>query len=134
MQDRPTVHELLEAVERFLTDELVPQLEGRGKFLARVSANVVRIVDREIALEQTQCDREWRGLDALLGAEPMPQGREAVREEVARRTETLSEKIRAGEADAGDFRAMVLAHLRATVREKLAVSDPGLPERDPRST
>lgn len=134
MQDRPTIHELLEAVERFLTEDLVPHLEGRKKFLARVSANVVRIVDREINLEEEQIDREWRGLDALLGSEDMPAGPAALREGIARRTGILAEKIRAGDADAGALREKVLAHLCAIIREKLSVSDPDLLERDDRAT
>ena len=134
MQDRPTIHELLGAVERFLTGDLVPALEGRHKFLARVSANVIRIVDREIAQEEEQLDREWRGLDTLLGSEDMPAGPAALREGIARRTGSLAGKIRAGDADAGVFREKVLAHLRATIRDKLAVSDPALPERDAHST
>ena len=130
MQDRPTQHELLDAVGRFLMEDLVPHLEGRRKFLARVSANVIRIVDREIALEEEQINREWRGLDTLLGEEDAPKDRAALREGIARRSESLSEKIRSGEADGGAFRDKVLDHLRVTIREKLSVADPALPERD----
>jgi len=130
MQDRPTRHELLEAVQRFIDEVLVPDLEGRLKFLARVSANVLRIVDREIENEPAHLAREWEGLDGLLGAEPMPADPAAAREGLARRTEALCARVRAGEADSGTFRETVLAHLRATIREKLTVSDPGLLERD----
>ncbi len=134
MQDRPTIHELLDAVERFLTEDLVPHLEGRRKFLARVSANVIRIVDRELTLEEEQLDREWRGLDDLLGREDAPESRSALRHEIMNRTEALCGEIREGNADAGVFREKVLAHLRATIREKLSVSDPALPERDDHAT
>ncbi len=134
MQDRPTIHELLDVVGRFLTDDLVPHLEGRRKFLARVSANVIRIVDREITLEEEQIDREWRGLDALLGKEDAPKGRAALREGIARRSKSLCGRIQSGEADGGVFREKVLDHLRATIREKLSVSDPALPERDDHAT
>jgi hypothetical protein len=37
----------------------------------------------------------------------------------------LCERIRAGDADAGPFRGEVLAYLRKSVRERLAVSNPG---------
>lgn len=130
MQDRPTRSELLDAVRRFIEEDLVPGLEGRRKFLARVSANVLGIIDREIESESAHLAREWRDLDALVGAEPMPADPAAAREGIARRTERLCERIRAGEADAGALRDTVLAHLRATIREKLSVSDPGLLERD----
>ncbi len=130
MQDRPTRHELLDAVLRFIEEELVPDLEGRRKFLARVSANVLRIVDREIVNEPAHLAREWAGLDGLLGPEPMPAEPAAARGAAARRSETLCARIRAGEADAGPLREALLAHLRETVREKVSVSDPGLLERD----
>jgi hypothetical protein len=38
--------------------------------------------------------------------------------------ERLTDRIRAGEADAGDFGERVRAHLRATVLEKLRVANP----------
>jgi len=46
--------------------------------------------------------------------------RDAVRDLETR----LVERIRAGEADSGDFATRVRAHVRATVEEKLAVANP----------
>ena len=129
MQDRPTLHELLEAVERFLEEEIVPNAEGRRQFLARVSANVIRIVDREIAHEEAHALREWKGLDDLLGAEEPPPLAADRSKALARRTAQLSEKIRTGAADEGPWREQVLSHLRSVVRDKLSVSDPRLLER-----
>ncbi len=43
-----------------------------------------------------------------------------------RRTEELCARIRAGEADEGPWAEVVLAHVRATVRDKLSVTNPGL--------
>ena len=51
MNDRPSATELLAAVERFLEETAVPGLEGPAKYHARVAANVVRIVARELATE-----------------------------------------------------------------------------------
>jgi hypothetical protein len=45
------------------------------------------------------------------------------------RTAALCEKIREGAADEGEWRKKVLSHTRRTLRDKLAVSDPGLLER-----
>jgi hypothetical protein len=130
MQDRPTLHELLQAVERFLEEEIVPNSRGRQQFLARVSANTIRMVDREIEHREEHFTREWQGLDALLGAEPMPGAGPARREALVRRTAELCEKIRSGEANGGEWGARVRAHLHQTVRDKLSVTDPGLLERD----
>jgi hypothetical protein len=127
MQDRPTVRELLDAVRAFLADDVVPALEGRRRFHALVAANVVDIVNRELAAEGGHLDTEWRRLAVLLGEAGTPPAElEAKRSDVRRLSERLCERIRNGDADAGGFHAAVRAHLRATVRDKLAVANPRL--------
>lgn len=88
MNDRPTAAELLAAVERFLEETAVPGLEGPARFHARVAANVVRIVARELATEDAHLAREWDGLAALLAddAEP-PAARAALRRRCAARAD-----------------------------------------------
>ncbi len=125
MQDRPTYDELLAAVERFLDDEVVANSEGARRFQARVAANVVRIVRRELEAEESHLAGEWAGLDELLGPQEAPQGRAALREAIKARTAELCERVRRGDADRGPFREAVLAQVRRTVREKLLVSNPG---------
>jgi hypothetical protein len=125
MQDRPTLTELIDAVRGFLERDVVTALEGTTKFHARVAVNVLAIVAREIEREPTQLADEWQRLDALLGAEPLPPPAE-LRDAVRRRTDALCDRIRAGEADAGAFRSAALAHVRATVREKLTIANPKL--------
>jgi hypothetical protein len=125
MHDRPTADELLRAVELLLDEQLVPSLEGSRKYNARVAANVVRIVRRELQHEERQLDAEWRGLDIVLGPAERPTTATALRQALAERNRELSERIRAGDADAGRFRELVLAHVRDTVHAKLEVSDPG---------
>lgn len=124
MQDCPNASDLLRAVEQFLEEEVVPSTEKRRSFLARVAINTLRIVRRELELEEAQLAGEWERLADLLGEENLPDGRSERREAIARRTKTLSEKIRAGEADSGEWARKVVAHLRRTVRDKLSVSDP----------
>lgn len=128
MQDRPTAEELLEAVADYLERDVIPHTEGRRQFLARVSSNVVRTVTREIRREDRQLRREWVRLNALQGEEPLPEGREALREGVRRRTRELCRAIREGEADEEPRRSEILEHVRATVREKLEVCRPDLLE------
>ncbi len=66
-------------------------------------------------------------LDELLVApEPLPAEHAAVARRLRERTEELCERIRRGDADGGPWRAAVLAHLRQTVTEKLAVANPKL--------
>lgn len=125
MQDRPTVAELLEAVRGYLERDVIGALQGTARFHARVAANVLAIVERELAFEPEQLAAEWQRLDALLGAAPLPLP-DAMRGAVRDRTEALCVRIRAGEADGGPGRAAILAHVRATVREKLAIANPKL--------
>ena len=127
MQDRPTYDELLHAVERWLDDEVVAKGQGAVRYQGRVAANVIRMVRRELEREEEALERERAGLDALLGAVERPATRAALREALASRTEELCARIRAGEADAGPFRASALDHVRRTVRDKLLVTNPGWP-------
>lgn len=125
MQDRPTYSELLEAVQHFLETDVVPALDGPKKFHARVAANVLAIVRRELQAEDAQLGREWQGLDALLGdAETPPAEREALHRRLAERSEALCARIRNGDADAGPWGDAVLAYVRRTIIDKLAVANP----------
>lgn len=125
VNDRPSAVELLHAVRRFLERDVVPRLDGPQRYHARVAANVVAIVAREIETEEPQLRAEWQRLGALLsrGEEP-PEGRQALRDAVLEGTRELARRIRAGEADAGAWREAVLEHLRRTVDDKLDVARP----------
>ncbi len=126
MQDRPAVRELLDAVRAFLEEEVVPVLDGPRQFHARVAANVLAIVGRELAGGEASLLAEWQGLARLLGDDPgaPPARLEALRAAVQERTAALAERIRRGDADAGPFRDAARAHVRATVKEKLRVANP----------
>jgi hypothetical protein len=129
MQDRPTLDELLRGVE-LLLDEYVKTLAGAGQYNARVAGNVVRTVRRELQHEELQLEQEWAGLDEVLGPAERPAGQAALREAIRQRTAELSERIRAGEADGGEWRRLVVAHVRDTVRAKLEVANPRWLEAD----
>jgi hypothetical protein len=125
VNDRPTGVELLGAVARFLEQEVVPRLDGPQRYHARVAANVVAIVAREIETEESQLGAEWQRLSQLLGVdEPRPGERPALLAAVRARTEELVRRIQRGDADGGAWRADLVAHLRRTVADKLAVARP----------
>ena len=126
MQDRPSVSELLRAVRGFLEDDLVPALEGRRRFHALVAANVLTIVERELGGEEEQLARQWDRLAELFRLDPgtRPGAPSALRAAIRDLEARLVERIRSGEADAGDLAVRVRAHVRATVLEKLAVANP----------
>jgi aminoglycoside phosphotransferase (APT) family kinase protein len=78
---RPTARELLDAVRSYLMDDVMPATEGRLSFHARVAANVVAIVERELAMGESHRARwsgatDWASLasmvrDKLSVANPM---------------------------------------------------------------
>ena len=112
--DIPSAAELLEAVREFLESEVLPATEGRVRFHARVAANVVAMVARELALGP--------GLAAAHDARLRALGVESDAE--------LAGAIRTGALD--DRADEVRAAVRAAVADKLAVANPGYlrPERD----
>lgn len=126
MNDRPDATELLRAVERFLERDVVPATQGVVQFHARVAANVVAIVARELETEDAHAAAEWSGLGSLLGdaPSPAPAEREARRAALNARNARLVERIRAGDADSGPWREAVLAHLAQAVAAKLEVARP----------
>ena len=124
MQDRPTAHELLAAVEDFLRDDVMPNIGGSRSFHARVAANALAIVRRELTYEEAQLSAEWDGLAELLGAARRPKSNKAARAMLVERTGELCDRIRRGDADDSEFRRLVLRHLRMSIRNNLLVSNP----------
>ena len=125
MQDRPTYDELLAFIETFLDEEVVPNVRGSRGFHARVAANAIRIVRRELAGREEALEAEWVGLDGLLGTAERPEGSAAMTAAIRGRNAELCERIRDGEADSD----AVFEHVRLTVAAKLRATDPGLLER-----
>ncbi len=125
MQDRPRYDELLAAIERFLDEEIVPNVPGSRGFHARVSANAIRIIRRELEFEDEQLATEWDGLDAILGVGETPQTRVELREALLARNAALCALIRSGNADSGAPYDAIFGHVRRTVADKLRVTNPG---------
>jgi Domain of unknown function (DUF6285) len=131
MQDRPTSVELLEAAAEFVDRELVPTVEGARQFQARVVANVMRIVAREIKMEDPLVRGEVKALARLLGQDPPHlHSLDDLRAVAVRMGEELTTRIRAGEADDGTRRREVLAVVRPSVEDKLRIANPRYLEND----
>jgi hypothetical protein len=113
MREQPSAAELIDAVAEFITRDLAPTLTGRLAFHARVAANVLAIVKRELTLG-ADADRADAGrLAALLGSEGEP----------GALTEELCRRLAAGEIAADD--PALIEHLWATTLATLAVDQPG---------
>jgi alcohol dehydrogenase class IV len=131
MQDRPTSIELLEAAADFVDRELVPAIEGARQFQARVVANVMRIVAREIQMEDPAARTEVKALARLLGRDaPHLHSLDDLRNASRTMGEELSASIRAGEIDEPTRRAEVLAVVRNSVEDKLKIANPRYLEKD----
>ena len=131
MQDRPTSIELLEAAADFVDREIVPAIEGARQFQARVVANVMRIVAREIQMEDLAVRVEVKALARLLGHDaPHLHSLDDLRKASMSMGEELSARIRAGDADSGQWRAEVLKVVRQSVEDKLRIANPRYLEKD----
>lgn len=126
MQDQPTDRALIQAVVQFLQTEIAPSLtDHRLKFRVLVAANVLTIVERELALGETQLRAEHERLLKLLDGTAS----DDVHADVEHMTRELARRIRAGQADDGAFHDAVFAHVKQTVIEKLEIANPKYLER-----
>ncbi len=124
--ERPTKQELLGAIRGFLEKELMPELEGVRRFHVRVSVNALAIVLRELELEGEQRPAQHARLCALLGRTDAPPAEPRALDRAVETLEReLCARIRAGFGDEPDARERLLAHLRESSAERLAVSNPG---------
>jgi Domain of unknown function (DUF6285) len=126
MQDRPRAEELAEAVREFIETEILPTIDDpRLRFRTLVAANGLGILERELALGAPLVRREVGSLARLLGkADALPDDLEELRRRAVDLNRELAKRIRAGDIPAG-----TLAHLLATVADKLRVASPRYLER-----
>jgi alcohol dehydrogenase class IV len=122
---------LLEAAADFVDRELVPTIEGARQFQARVVANVMRIVAREIKMEDPLVRSEVKALARLLDHDaPHLHSLDDLRAAAARMSEELTARIRVGDADDGAWRRDVLSVVRQSVEDKLRIANPRYLEND----
>lgn len=124
MYDRPSAAELIEAARQHFETQIIPLTRSHNSrlyFQTLVAVNVMKIVERELALASGHAEAEWVRLDMLLGAAPAPQTSEAIQAALAQRNEVLCRAIRAGEHDAN---AALFSHLKACATEQLQVANP----------
>ena len=104
--DRPSAAELVAAVREFIEGDVSAATEGRVRFHARVAANVLAMVERELTVGVDQANAHAERL-ARLG--------------VSSDAELVS-AIRAGEFDSRHDE--LLAELGDAVADKLSVANP----------
>lgn len=111
--DPPSAAELVAAVRAFLAGGFGSPLDGWARYQLRVAANVLGVVERELALGAAQASAHAAVL-AQLGVEDEAE---------------LARAIRSGRLD--DRRSEVVAAVRGTVRAKLEVANPAYLNGDP---
>jgi hypothetical protein len=112
MMDQPSMLELVSAVRDFIEQRAMPELKGHTAFHARVAANALGIVARELEKSGTSSEEERARLATLLGHDGalMELNRE------------LCARIRGG--DIGLDTPGFADHLARTTRDKVAIDQP----------
>jgi hypothetical protein len=130
MYDHPSAAELIAAARMQLEQLVIPSIaEPRLRFQTLVAANVLAIVERELAAGQAYLAAAWQRA-AELGGDPsdQPDG-EALHAAVAAQARRLCQDIRAGAYDDQPRSRALLAHLRRTAEEELLIANPRFLER-----
>lgn len=127
MPERPSGSELLEVARSVLRERLLPRLPADCRYEALMVLNAIGIAAREAEADTAPLHAELHRL-ADLYHEPPPQPepvtRSALVDALAKADRRLARDIRAG-AFADPCRAAALrAHLRLTLDDQLAVSNP----------
>ncbi len=113
MMDQPSMLELVAAVRDFLEQRAMPELKGHTAFHARVAANALAIVARELEQGAAATTAERDRLARLLGHDG----------DMTALNRELCAAIRGGRI--GLDTPGLADHLAQTTRDKLAIDQPG---------
>jgi len=112
MMDQPSVLELVAAVREFIEKHAMPQLQGHTAFHARVAANALAIVGRELE----------RGAQASLDEATRLSSQFALEGSIEEMNRALCRSIRSGDIAIDDPR--LAEHLCQTTLVKVAIDQP----------
>jgi hypothetical protein len=112
MMDQPSMLELVKAVQNFIETKAMPELKGHTVFHARVAANALGVVARELELGPKAAEMEKSQLAALLG-------HDGALEDLNRE---LCEQIRSGKIDIESD--ALRQHLELTTLDKVGIDQP----------
>jgi hypothetical protein len=135
MQDRPSAGELLATIGEFLDEDILPTVQGALRYKTLVAANLLKILQRELAAGDAPERDERDRLRILLGHATAPAGRDdsggrrddsgALADEVLRLNTELQDRLLASELPDRAFLVAARESLEASVLAKLAVDKPG---------
>jgi Domain of unknown function (DUF6285) len=112
MMDQPSMLELVKAVRGFIETKAMPELKGHTAFHARVAANALGIVVRELEMGPNAAETEKAQLTALLE-------HDGSLEDLNRE---LCRHIREGKIDIAS--ESLRQHLELTTLDKVAIDQP----------
>jgi len=112
MMDQPSMLELVKAVQNFIETKAMPELKGHTAFHARVAANALGIVARELEFGPKAEDAEKTQLIALLGHDGS----------LGDLNRELCGQIRDGKIDIESD--ALRQHLELTILDKVAIDQP----------
>jgi hypothetical protein len=112
MMDQPSMLELVKAVQSFIETKAMPELKGHTAFHARVAANALGIVVRELELGPRAAEAEKSHLITLLGYD-------GTLDDLNR---DLCKQIRDGKIDIES--EALRQHLELTTLDKVAIDQP----------
>lgn len=131
MYDRPSIEELLAAVQVHLEENIVPLIKEDRKryFQTLVAVNLLKITRRELAQNDAHLEAEWQRLNSLMSLnEPYPVNIVEARTKLELRNRQLCLDIQTGQYD--ERRDDLIRHLKATTIEQLQVANPKFLEGD----
>ena len=117
MQDQPTPSEIIGAVARFLKEVVVAETKGATSFNARVAANALEMMRRQLDTAPAAEAAELANLKTLLGVDNEGEGGD-----LASLNAEFARRLGAGEMDLKT--PGVADHLWATTLAKLHVDQP----------
>lgn len=109
---RPTIDELLEAVQEFLEKRIITVVDPHRAFHTRVTINVLALVRRELQLGPQLASREHERLRDLLGTDGS----------VAELNEELCRRLRDKSMDYHD--SVLFRHLYETTMGQVSIDNP----------
>ena len=120
--EQPDALALLDIARETLLGQVLPQLDGDGRYQALMIANAMAMAIRELTPGAVDYEPEAQLLRDLYGHLQAPDGEDAQRTS-ARLEERLARDLRSGEFD-GERQQLVRQLLRTRVEARLQVSNP----------
>lgn len=111
--DRPTPPELLQSIADFLHERVAPQVDRHTQFHLKVTANLLRLLQREWQQGNALATAELARLQVLLDSDS---------EDLSALNLQLCRSIQTGAISLDD--PTLLDHLQATTAAKLAIDNP----------